>query len=67
LICYFNIPGQPKQIKIKTFRCDYSTSNQGTIYVYIPEEIMTLQKLVDYEIVLTTRGVSDGKGDGLEG
>lgn len=64
LLCYFNNPSVPKEIKIKTFRCDYSTANGGSIQIFVPEELQTLNAGQDYEVVIDSRGVNEDS-DGL--
>jgi hypothetical protein len=65
LICYFNVVGSPKLIKIKTFRCDYDSVN-FYLDAYVPEELRLLTAGQDYELKFTAARVIDGLGDGLE-
>ena len=66
LLCWFNDPADPKKIKIKTFRCDYYSTNGGSIEIFAPEELQTLTAFKDWEVVIDTRGCTSGLGDGLQ-
>lgn len=56
IICYFTDPDDMTVQKVKSHRCDFNAlSNNGTLRIYVPEEINPISSNKDYKLTITTR------------